>query len=185
MTVGAIMAVGVGTWDIVAVMVALGYPFWAYFLMFVAQWTTQIVNVYTPGLAVANMLDLRTGRGRALATASIVVIGIVLALAGILDRYMDFLLLLGIVFPPIAAVMMTDFFILRKEQWEDIPGWNVIATVSVIIGILSGYYMQYIKFVGLPAVQTFIITAIIYYLLMRIKASIAPDQFTPKHWISH
>lgn len=183
MVVGAVMAVGVGTWDIVAVMVALGYPFWAYFLMFVAQWTTQIVNVYTPGLALANMLDLRTARGRAVVTAGIIIIGIILALAGILNRYMDFLLLLGIIFPPIAAVMMTDFFVLRKETWEDIQGWNIVATVSLIIGILAGYYMQYVHFIGLPAVQTFIITAIVHYVLMRIKATIAPDQFTPSHWI--
>ncbi len=184
MIVGAIMAVGIGTWDIVAVMVALGYPFWAYFMMFVAQWTTQIVNVYTPGLALSNMLNLRTGRARAMATAGIVVIGMILALAGILNKYMDFLLLLGIVFPPIAGVMMTDFFILRKEEWEDIEGWNAMATLALIIGIISGYYMQYKHFFGLPAIQTFIITSIAYYILMRIKASVSPDQFTPKHWLS-
>ncbi len=184
MVVGAIMAVGVGTWDIVAVMVALGYPFWAYFMMFVAQWTTQIVNVYTPGLALSNMLNLKTGKARAAATAGIVVIGMVLALAGILNKYMAFLLLLGIVFPPIAGVMMTDFFILRKENWEDIEGWNAMATLALAIGILSGYYMQYKHFFGLPAIQTFVITSIAYYILMKIKASTSPDQFTPKHWIS-
>ncbi|NJE61720.1 permease [Thermococcus sp. 21S7] len=184
MVVGAIMAVGVGTWDIVAVMVALGYPFWAYFMMFVAQWTTQIVNVYTPGLALSNMLNLRTGRARAMATAGIVIVGMLLALAGILSRYMDFLLLLGIVFPPIAAVMMTDFFVLRKEEWEDIQGWNLMATLALVVGILSGYYMQYKHFFGLPAIQTFIITSIAYYLLMRLKASTSPDKFTPRHWLS-
>ncbi|WP_461863234.1 cytosine permease [Thermococcus sp.] len=184
MVVGAIMAVGVGTWDIVAVMVALGYPFWAYFMMFVAQWTTQIVNVYTPGLALSNMLNLRTGKARAAATAGIVAIGMILALAGILNKYMAFLLLLGIVFPPIAGVMMTDFFILRKEEWEDIEGWNAMATLALAIGILSGYYMQYKHFFGLPAIQTFIITSIAYYILMKIKASTSPDQFTPKHWLS-
>ncbi|WP_456394943.1 purine-cytosine permease family protein [Thermococcus sp.] len=184
MIVGAIMAVGVGSWDIVAVMVALGYPFWAYFMMFIAQWTTQIVNVYTPGLALSNMLNLRTGRGRAIATAALTVIGIILALAGILGRYMQFLLLLGIVFPAMAAIIMTDFFVLRKEEWEDIEGWNWIATLTLAIGIVVGYYMQYRHFVGIPPVQTFILTGIIYYILMKIKASIAPDQFTPRHWVS-
>ncbi len=185
MIVGAIMAIGIGSWDIVSVMVALGYPFWAYFMMFIAQWTTQIVNVYTPGLALSNMLNLRTGRGRAVATAALTGIGIILALAGILGRYMQFLLMLGIVFPAMAAVIMTDFFVLRKMEWEDIRGWNWIATVALAVGIATGYYMQYKHFFGLPAVQTFVITGIVYYVLMRIKATVRPDQFTPKDWTTN
>jgi len=184
MLTGAIMAVGVGSWDIVQVMIILGYPFWAYFLTFLAQWTTQLVNVYSPALAIGNMVNVTERKQQQILTVFVGVLGIVLALAGILERYMNWLLFMSLLFPPIAAIMTTDFFILRKETWEEKQGWNIIATIALICGLIFGYYNQKMA-LGIPPVQSYIFTAIIYYLLMRIKASIAPDQFTPKHWISH
>lgn len=179
MLVGAIMAVGVGTSDIIAVMVVLGYPFWAYFLMFIAQWTTQIINVYTPGLGVSNMFNLKSGR--AMATLGITVIGIILALAGILDMFEDFLGLLAIIYPAIGAIIITDFFM--RDNWKEIDGWNWIATLALVIGLVAGYLMQYTYQIGIPPVQTFFITSAIYYVLMKAKAAKSPDKFTPKGWL--
>ncbi|MGI6485865.1 MAG: purine-cytosine permease family protein [Tepidanaerobacteraceae bacterium] len=185
--IGAIMAVGIGTttFDIIQVMVVLGYPFWAYLLLFIAQWTSQIVSVYSAGLSLGNMFNTEDLRTQKLLTLSIGVIGIILALAGILNRFMDFLLLLGILFAPLAAVMAVDFFFLRKQKWEDIKGWNLMATITLVLGILIGYYFQYVNPFGIAAVQSYILTGIVYYVLMRVKAAVAPDNFTPESWKTH
>jgi cytosine permease len=183
--IGAIMAVGVGTYDIVQVMVSLGYPFWAYLLLFIAQWTSQIVAVYSAGLSLGNMVNTNNVITQKLLTLSAGVIGVILAIAGILNKFMAFLLALGVVFSPLAAIIVVDFFFLRKEQWEDIKGWNIGATLALIIGIIIGYYHQYKNPIGIPPLQVYILTGVIYYIIMRIKAAIAPDQFTPKHWINY
>lgn len=179
---GAIMAVGVGTYDIVQVMASLGYPFWAYLLLFVAQWTSQIVAVYSAGLSLGNMFNANNAGTQKILTLAIGVLGIALALAGILDKFMDWLLALGVVFAPLAAIITTDFFFIRKEEWEDIKGWNIVATFALVVGVAFGYYNQYKNPIGIPPLQAYILTGIIYYITMKIQASITPNKFTSKHW---
>jgi cytosine permease len=183
MFAGSIMSIGIEGFDIIQVMVKLGFPLWAFLLLWFAQWTSQMSNVYTPGLALSNMFNLKTHKGRATITFLAALIGLVLALAGILDLFQDFLLILGIVFPPVGAIIATDFFILRKQKWKDIPGWNWVATLAMVIGIFLGYYTQYLNPIGIPAIQSYLTTSILYYAFMRAKGKVYPDNFTPKHWI--
>ena len=53
--IGAIMAVGNGTADIVAVMQNLGFPIWGFLVLWLASWTSQLVNNYTMGLSFSNI----------------------------------------------------------------------------------------------------------------------------------
>ena len=55
--IGAIMAAGNGTADIVAVMQNLGFPVWGFIVLWLASWTSQLVNNYTMGLSFSNILN--------------------------------------------------------------------------------------------------------------------------------
>jgi cytosine permease len=176
--VGAVMSVGVGDADIVNVMLKLGFPIWGFLILWFATWTSQIVNNYSMGLALANMLNVNSGRGRALLTLCGTIISLVIALAGILDYFMDFLYMTALIYPAIAGVMMTDFFFIRKQQWVDNKGWNWMATIALVAGTLLGYYTQYVHPFGLPAVQSVIVSGLVYWVAMKIKAKVAPDHFT-------
>ncbi|MDQ0338751.1 cytosine permease [Caldalkalibacillus uzonensis] len=182
--VGAIMSVGVGSADIVEVMLNLGFPVWGFLILWFATWTSQLVNNYSMGLALSSMLNVNSGRGRALLTFVGTLIAIVVALAGILDYFMDFLYMTALIYPAIAGVMFIDFFFIRKQKWSDINGWNFMATIAVIAGTMVGYFTQYVQSFGLPAVQSLLTAGIVYYICMKIKASAAPDQFTPEEWMS-
>lgn len=181
--VGAVMSVGVGDADIVEVMMGLGFPVWGFLILWFATWTSQLVNNYSMGLAFANLLNVDSHRGRQVLTLIGTLIAIGVALAGILKYFTDFLSFTAIVYPAIAGIMFLDFFLLRNRQWEKIPGWNWMATFAMIIGMIIGYYTQFIHPIGLPAVQSLIVTMISYYVLMRIKALVKPDAFTPQKWI--
>ncbi|WP_040209098.1 purine-cytosine permease family protein [Neobacillus jeddahensis] len=176
--VGAIMSIGVGDADIVNVMMNLGFPVWGFLILWLATWTSQLVNNYSMGLALANMLNVNSNKGRALLTLAGTLVSIVIALAGILDYFTDFLYMTALIYPPIGGIMMTDFFLIRKQQWKDNKGWNWMATIALVAGTLIGYYTQYVHSFGLPAVQSMIFAAFVYYVAMKIKAKIAPDQFT-------
>jgi len=176
--VGAIMSVGVGDADIVNVMMSLGFPVWGFLILWFATWTSQLVNNYSMGLALANMLNVNSSKGRALLTLAGTVIAIMVALAGILDYFMDFLYLTALVYPAIAGVMMADFFFIRKRTWKDNSGWNWMATIGLVFGTALGYLTQYVTTFGLPAVQSLIASGIVYYFAMKIKAKVAPDHFT-------
>ncbi|GGC89174.1 cytosine permease [Thalassobacillus devorans] len=176
--VGAIMSVGVGDADIVNVMLNLGFPVWGFLILWFATWTSQLVNNYSMGLALSNMLNVNSDKGRAVLTLLGTIVAIVVALAGILDYFMDFLYMTALIYPAIAGVMMADFFFLRKQTWVDKDGWNWMATIALIIGTGVGYLTQYVTQLGLPAVQSLIAAGVVYLAAMKIKASIAPDRFT-------
>lgn len=176
--VGAIMSIGVGDADIVNVMMNLGFPVWGFLILWLATWTSQLVNNYSMGLALANMLNVNSNKGRALLTLAGTIISIVIALAGILDYFMDFLYMTALIYPAIGGVMMADFFFIRKQQWTDNKGWNWMATIALAVGTFVGYYTQYVQSFGLPAVQSIIASALVYIIAMKIKARVAPDHFT-------
>ncbi|WP_096190420.1 cytosine permease [Evansella halocellulosilytica] len=175
---GAIMSVGIGDADIVVVMQGLGFPFWGFIILWIALWTSQLVASYSIGLAAANMFNINSGKGRAWLTVGGSLAGIILALIGILTYFMDFLVLLGVVYPAIAGVMFVDFFFIRNREWVDKAGWNWMATIAFLVGALVGYLTQYQYPVGIPAVQSLIISGVVYYVAMRIKAYVKPDHFT-------
>ncbi|ASN05261.1 purine-cytosine permease family protein [Virgibacillus necropolis] len=176
--VGAIMSVGVGDADIVNVMMNLGFPVWGFLILWFATWTSQLVNNYSMGLAMANIFNVNSNKGRAILTFIGTIIAIIIALAGILDYFMDFLYMTALIYPAIAGVMMADFFLIRKQQWEDNKGWNWMATIALVVGISVGYLTQYVNTFGIPAVQSLFASLIAYYAAMKIKAAIKPDHFT-------
>ncbi|KQL52871.1 permease [Heyndrickxia shackletonii] len=179
--VGSIMSVGVGDADIVNVMLKLGFPLWGFLVLWFATWTSQLVNNYSMGLALANMFNINSGKGRALLTLLGTIIAIFIALAGILDYFTDFLYLTALIYPAIGGVMMADFFLIRKQQFVDHKGWNWMATIALVAGTVVGYLTQYVYEFGLPAVQSIIISAFIYWVAMKIKAKVKPDHFTEVH----
>lgn len=175
--IGAIMAAGHGTADIVAVMQNLGFPVWGFIVLWLASWTSQLVNNYTMGLSFSNILNVKSNKGRATVTLVGTVLSILLSLWGILDHFQDLLSLAALLYPAIAGVIFIDFFV-RKEKWEDKLGWNFMATIALIVGTAVGYLTTYVKAVGIPPLQSLIVTCIVYYVAMKIKAKAAPDKFT-------
>lgn len=177
--VGALMAIGRGNADIVAVMTQLGFPAWGFLVLWLSTWTSQIVNNYTFGLSACNILKIESSKGRSIVTLVGSLIGIVLALSGILNHFMDFLYLTALPLAPFAGVIFADYF-MRNGEWVDNDGWNWVATIALVCGILTNYITIYLKPMGIPAVQSVLITAAVYYTVTKIKAKTAPDMFTPK-----
>ena len=175
---GAIMSVGVGNPDIVVVMQDLGFPIWGFLILYVALWTSQIVASYSIGLAAANMFNINSNKGRAILTIIGSLLGVLLALGGILTYFQEFLILLGVTYPSIAAIMFADFFFIRKQQWIDNKGWNWMATIAMLLGSFIGYLTEYIIPIGIPALQSLIFSGVVYIILMRVKSKVQPDQFT-------
>lgn len=175
---GAVMSVGVGNPDIVAVMQELGFPFWGFLILWIALWTSQIVASYSIGLAASNMANVNSDKGRSILTIIGSLLGVVLALFGILDHFSDFLVVLAVIYPAIAAVMFVDFFFIRNQKWVDKEGWNWVATFAVIAGIFVGYLTEYVVQLGIPALQSLFTAGLFYIIGMKIKANISPDHFT-------
>lgn len=166
--VGAIMAIGIGEGDIVKVMLNLGFPVWGFLILWIATWTSQIVNNYSMGLAIANILNIESNKGRMVLTFIGTIIGIIIALLGILDYFMDILLLVALIYPAIAGVIFADFYVVKKQRYEVNKKWDISATISLVVAIVVGYYTQYIVEFGIPAVQSLLLAFIVFILLKKL-----------------
>lgn len=173
-----IMSVGVGDVDIVNVMLDLGFPFWGVLILWFLVWTSQLVNNYSMGLGLANIFNMNSNRQRAILTIIGIFVSIVIALAGILDYFMDLLNVSAIVVPAIASVVIVDYFFIRNQKVIMNAGWNWVATVGLILGTIVGYVFQYVIQFGLPALQSLVLAGVVYYFGMKIKEKVAPDHFT-------
>ena len=166
--VGGIMSMGTGNSDIVQVMQELGFPAWGFVVLWVATWTSQLVSNYTGGLVLCNMFNLHDDKSRKTMTLLFAVIGIVLALLGIMDQFVNFLYSIALIVPVIAGVIMSHYFFINKTEVTTNQSWNWLAAISVLVGLLVGYLTQYQFPIGFPAVQSLIISGTLYALLTNM-----------------
>jgi len=139
------------------------------------------INLYSSSLSIANSISVLTGKkvNYTIITLSIGIIGTTFSVLGILDKFVGFLTILGVVFPPIVGVMLTDYFIIKThrnilketQQGEKIPankdtpliGWN--AVFACVIASILGITVE----TGIPTINSLLAASIIYVLLSIIK----------------
>ncbi|WP_350284475.1 cytosine permease [uncultured Croceitalea sp.] len=166
--VGAVMSMGTGNSDIVQVMQELGFPAWGFLVLWIATWTSQLVSNYTGGLVLCNMFNLQTDKSRKTMTLLFALAGIILALLGIMDQFINFLYALALIVPVIAGVIMAHFFFVNKAVFTTNRSWNWSATLSIIVGLLIGYLTQYVYPIGIPAVLSLLTSGMLYHILNNI-----------------
>ncbi len=162
---GSIMSVVAGTYDITQVVSTLGFPVLGFFILILATWTTNAVNAYSGGLAITNMLKLN-GNKRALATAVAGGIGTILAISGIINYFISFLVILTAGITPIAGVMIADYWIMNKgdaKSWKPVQGINWAGIISWLCGTLVGLFVKW----GSQAINAIVISAILYLVLSK------------------
>lgn len=136
------------------------------------------LNLYSSSLGVVNAVEGITGK-KLKYTATTVIIGLLgtlLSVLGILDRFVDFLTVLGVVFPPILGVMLVDYFLLRSHraaldasrQLGQLPqetpliGWAAI--IASIVGSVIGLVTEW----GVPTINSLLAASVIYWLFKRL-----------------
>jgi len=138
-------------------------------------------NLYSSSLGFVNTLSTVFGLrvNRVVVTIAIGVVGTVLSAAGILDRFADFLTVLGVAMPPIAGIMVAEYFLVRR--WRPAldearaegglpdtePSW-VPATLVIWIGsAVLGWWTEQVQF-GIPALNSLILAGVAYYVVGRL-----------------
>jgi cytosine permease len=132
-------------------------------------------NLYSSSLGFVNTLSTVFGLrvNRVVATIAIGVLGTTLSALGILDRFADFLTVLGVALPPIAGIMVAEYFLVRR--WRPVldesraqgrlpdtePGW-VPATLVIWVGAaVLGWWSEQEQF-GIPALNSLVLAGIAY-----------------------
>jgi purine-cytosine permease-like protein len=122
MPLGALSARAAASTDPGAMLQSVGLGGWGAALLAVATVTTNFVNIYLSSLAWKSLVP---GSGDQKSVWSIGLIGAALSLLSTtwLDRYADFMVVLGTVLVPVGGVLLTHFFLLPaigrgRRQWR-------------------------------------------------------------------
>lgn len=162
---GYITCATCGTGDVpTALMQILGY--WALLILVFAQWTSNDGNLYFGTLALTTIVP-KTNKH--ILTAIFGVIGIALSSLGITDYFLTFLGWLGTAIPPVAGIVIVDFFLIRKGDYHYGEGvkhhfCNVLALIAWICGAFVGFTVHW----GIAAINAIVTTGLVYLILSLV-----------------
>jgi cytosine permease len=143
-------------------------------------------NLYSASLGIVSFVQAIFNRSisRVAATVAVGVLGSLLAAAGILDYFITFLTVLGVAFPPIAGIMVAEYFVVQRwrEQLsgaapglpQEAPGWVVSTLVIWLVSSLIGYYLPW----GIGSLNalfvSFLLSVAVGMLIKKTSAAQSP-----------
>ncbi len=171
LALSAIISLAAGSEDLITILMTLGLGFPALLLLVFKAWTTNAGNLYSASLGFSTVL---TKVPRTLLVISAGAIGIVLAVLGITDALIPFLLLLSITIPPIAGIYVADFFLIRGQRYDldrliDEPAVSVSAFVAwgSGVGVAAMTSNKIFSLTGIPAGDAILLSFALYFGLAR------------------
>ena len=160
--------------DLIGSMTSLGLGIPALIVMVFATWTTNINNLYSASLSIARVLPKARDWPITLVSG---VIGTLLALAGIMDHFVDFLILLGIIVAPIAGIYLAEYFLICStgvavEQSACVPVLRWHAIVSWAIACAVGFLerAQDWSITSVTAIDTLLIAMAVLWAWNRLRS---------------
>ncbi|MEL0658983.1 cytosine permease [Psychromonas arctica] len=166
--VGAFGALVYQQSDIVDVLVSQGFMIAAVLMLFANIWTTQDNTIYNFAAAGCNLF--RTEK-RKLITVIGAALGTIMAIMGMYNMLIPFLILLGTFIPPIGAIIMTDFWVRYRGNMPslsdvNLPQYNMMGLSAYVIGSTAAYLSPWIS----PLVGI-IVASLSYSLFLYINSN--------------
>lgn len=136
LTIGAILSIIKGTSDIVEIFAQIGYPIMAMSILILVTWTSNVMSAYSGGLGLNSTFHL-SEKYRPYTTLLVGLIGTLLGVLGILDKFTEIAMILSAMIPPIAGVIIADYYFGKKVEvknksfdWVGIVSW--LGGVSIV-----------------------------------------------------
>ena len=143
------------------------------------------INLYSSSLGLATMLNALFNKklSRNALVWTLGIVGTALSVIGIINYFTDFLVLLGVAIPPVAGIMVIDYFVLRRSRKTldesrakgqlpaKVENWNPIAIVCWIAGFAVGEITS-IMAIGIPGLNSLILAGVLYWAIMKAYAGI-------------
>ena len=126
--IGLGAAIFTGQSDIALIMVQAGLGLIGLVVIVFSTFTTTFLDVYSAGVSFASITNRIRDKWIAVGTC---VLGTLLAIFTPIEQYQNFLYFIGSVFAPMTAILITDYFILKK----DLSDKRISVTNLIIWGI--------------------------------------------------
>lgn len=170
MVVSALIALATGQTDIMKLVVGLGFGVPALLMLLLSVWTINALNLYSASLSMAATFPgvrqwlFIVGGGAA---------GCVFALLGIIHSFIPFLVALGLIIPPIAAIYVIDGFLRFRDGTmpADVPGirWEAVAVWVGSLAVTVPAMALDLSLTSVPALDATLLAAAAYLLVLRAR----------------
>lgn len=165
---GAFTTLVYGSEDLIAAMAKQGLLLGSLVLLILNVWTTQDNTIYAFSVAGTNFF--RTTKRHAFVLGG-ALFALLLALTGIYENLITYLLLLGTLIPPIGGIIMTDFWLRHRGQFPSLdtplPAFNWAGVISYIAAALIAYFTGTAG-IGIGPLNGIIAAAILYAVLTKV-----------------
>ncbi|WP_434047045.1 MULTISPECIES: purine-cytosine permease family protein [Sorangium] len=134
-------------------------------------------NLYSASLGLVNTVHQTTGRhvSRSAMTLAVGVAGTALSIAGILEHLVGFLTLLGVAFPPIAGIMIAEYYVVRRHRavlertrsTGSLPPTVESMSLRALLAWAGGMAAGYLIRAGIPAINALLCGFLVHIALNR------------------
>lgn len=156
--------------DIAQIMMKAGLGIFALIIVIFSTVTTTFLDVYSAGVSAQSIWGKLKEKPMAIAVC---ILGALLAIFTPITQYENFLYLIGSVFAPMIAILITDFFVLKKDSTR--KTCDVINMIIWFIGfILYRIFMTIDTPVGntLPVMIIISVLCIVVYKIIGGKKNV-------------
>lgn len=134
----------IGQTDVSQIMLQAGLGLIAVLIIIGSTVTTTFLDVYSAGVSFVSISAKANEKVVAIISC---IIGTLLAIFTPIEQFENFLYLIGSVFAPMVAILLTDFFILKKNSYD--KSFNILNLVIWCIGfIIYRMFMYADTFLG-------------------------------------
>lgn len=142
-----------------SMMLALQLGFVALGIVLLSTVTTTFLDAYSAGVTLLNVFPKLNERNAALFMA---LIGLCVALFTPVEQYENFLYAIGSVFGPLFAIVLSDYFIFKKEQIEPTLALHVGTAIVWMVGVFLYYQFQVMGLILGTTLPTMMATALLF-----------------------
>jgi NCS1 family nucleobase:cation symporter-1 len=172
-----------GTSDIVAIMVAIQAMFFGFLmlLLIVDEADNAFADVYSASVSTQDIFPKISQKHLIVGFTAL---SAILAMVVSVDQYEVFLLLIGAIFVPLFGVVLTDYYILRRQKYTTqmlyscqnrlgiggpaIIAWALGALLNYILSPLSPIYMPQLPAIG-ATIPSLAAASLIYVAITKMR----------------
>lgn len=143
------------------------------------------INLYSSSLGLATMANALFNKklSRNALVWTLGIVGTFLSVIGIINYFTSFLTLLGVAIPPVAGIMVVDYFFLKRNRKDlddsrskgvlpaKVENWNPIALVCWVAGFAVGEITS-IMVIGIPGLNSLVLAGLLYWVIMKVYARV-------------
>ena len=111
-------------------------------LAILSNWSTCDACLYNASMGFTNVLPGLNWRKAAILGT---IIGLIAAATGLIGNIVNWLILLGLLVPPIGGAIIADFYFVRGDRGFSVSrdaGVNWVGIIAMVVGVIVGYWVN-------------------------------------------